>query len=369
MSNKSINYQFKILIALAMVFVVAGHVGNPTFSFNGLFNYDYFHMPLFMFISGYFFNREITIKNEFIKQVKKLLLPLIGWNIVYGVLVTYLRNTEPFNFTMGSDLSFYSLFIRSFTMGDAFSLNVPSWFLFTLFLVKLVYILLRKIIMLVNCSENTVFLIFLLIGISGIYLGQSNQNFELKIQCSRVLYLSFWYAMGLYYKIFLEKYDVLSNKFYFSIILFLQFITLVSIKGSHATIVYAAKFNVSVFLTILLAFLGIAFWLRVSRILTPYLNNSKLVNYIADNTFDIMMHHALVLKLFIGLIFVLTSSLGIDFYQNFSLSLYKGGAWYSPLPWGKYFFYSYLSDFRFVYPLYICSVLETAKNEGYFIFK
>lgn len=167
-----INYQFKILIAFAMIFVVAGHVGNSFFTLNGFFNYAYFHMPLFMFVSGYFFNSTISICREVIKQTKRLLLPFIGWNVFYGIIITYLRHSEFFKFEMGNDLSFYSLFVRSFIMGDAFILNVPSWFLFSLFLVKVIYICLRTLILFFNNknhSENIIVLFLFFLGGRDLY--------------------------------------------------------------------------------------------------------------------------------------------------------------------------------------------------------
>ena len=57
MGTKSINYQFKILYAIGMILIVAGHAGNGGIS---LF-YDWlppyaFHLGLFMFASDYFYN-------------------------------------------------------------------------------------------------------------------------------------------------------------------------------------------------------------------------------------------------------------------------------------------------------------------------
>ena len=57
--NEKVNYQFKLLYAFGMIFIVAGHCGNGGIS---LF-YDWmppyaFHIGLFVFASGYFYKES-----------------------------------------------------------------------------------------------------------------------------------------------------------------------------------------------------------------------------------------------------------------------------------------------------------------------
>lgn len=49
------NHTLGILSAFGIIFVVLGHVGENIFTLNEWFPYYSFHMPLFIFISGYFF--------------------------------------------------------------------------------------------------------------------------------------------------------------------------------------------------------------------------------------------------------------------------------------------------------------------------
>ena len=51
------NMQFCILSALGMFFVVDGHLNNSYLDIGGLVPYYSFHMPLFAFISGYFYKK------------------------------------------------------------------------------------------------------------------------------------------------------------------------------------------------------------------------------------------------------------------------------------------------------------------------
>jgi hypothetical protein len=42
---------------------------------------------------------------------------------------------------------------------------------------------------------------------------------------------------------------------------------------------------------------GIAFWLRVAKVLTPALSGSRLVTYLGKNTYAVMMHHIMAFML------------------------------------------------------------------------
>lgn len=87
--TKPVNEKFRVLTAMGMIFVICGHYGIEAFSFGGLYPYESFHMPLFMFISGYFFKREnastiSAVLNYIVKKIKHLLIPYFAWNMVYG---------------------------------------------------------------------------------------------------------------------------------------------------------------------------------------------------------------------------------------------------------------------------------------------
>ena len=52
------NRQFRILSALGIIFVVAGHLGYGVFDLGGVFPYYSFHVYIFLFVSGYFYKDE-----------------------------------------------------------------------------------------------------------------------------------------------------------------------------------------------------------------------------------------------------------------------------------------------------------------------
>ncbi len=57
-TNTEENSQFRILSALGIIFVVAGHLGYGVFDMGGLFPYYSFHVFIFLFVSGYFYKDE-----------------------------------------------------------------------------------------------------------------------------------------------------------------------------------------------------------------------------------------------------------------------------------------------------------------------
>jgi hypothetical protein len=78
--------------------------------------------------------------------------------------------------------------------------------------------------------------------------------------------------------------------------------------------------------------LGIAFWLRIAKIVEPVLGHSKAVNTIANHTYGIMTHHIM------GFMIVKTGFAVIAKYtplfQDFDFYVYKNFIWYYYLPAG-----------------------------------
>ena len=52
------NIPFCLLSVLGIIFVVDGHLNHSFFDIGGVIPYYAFHMPLFVFISGYFFRMK-----------------------------------------------------------------------------------------------------------------------------------------------------------------------------------------------------------------------------------------------------------------------------------------------------------------------
>ena len=135
-----INMQFCILSALGMFFVVDGHLNNSYLDIGGLVPYYSFHMPLFAFISGYFYKRgsEHRLGVYAKKKIIRLLGPYMVYNLMYGMIAQGLHRA---GFAFGGDLSLWNLFVEPFITGHQFEYNLAAWFVPALFLVEMANVL------------------------------------------------------------------------------------------------------------------------------------------------------------------------------------------------------------------------------------
>lgn len=99
------------------------------------------------------------------------------------------------------------------------------------------------------------------------------------------------------------------------------------------------KFNISwskeytldnLFLPFIVATVGIAFWLRISKIIEPLIKNKKLVKVISDNAFPIMVHQFLGFFI-IKVVFAIISKFYV-LSPIFNFKAFKSNIWYYYYP-------------------------------------
>lgn len=342
-AERKINYEFKILYFWGIVFIVACHCGYGGLSLGYEWFYPgAFHLALFAFASGYFYQpkAEAAIGKFIWKKVLSLLLPMYLWNVFYGILVTILH---PYGFTIGGEFNLYNLFIAPLNSGHQFGFNFPTWFVFPLFTIQVFNVLFRKLIRIFGkVNEYLIFAIYLLIGFVGAYLAAEGWHSGWYVHAVRSMYLLPFYTLGTLYKEKLEKRDNLNSILYFAILFVLQLIIIVKYKGIYyVTLVWGLGFDKGTVVTpYIVALLGIAFWLRISKLLTPMMKKSKLVMTIANNTFSIMNHH--ILGFFVlNTVFALVSKY-TGFFNSFNWDSYYSQVQYAFQPRG-------LAQFKFIY--------------------
>mgnify|MGYP001028457943 CR=1 FL=1 len=92
-ANQKINTQFCLLSALGILMVVDGHLGSSYLDVGGLIQYYFFHMQMFVFISGYFYKGcKNGIRSYAVHKFLHLMVPYFIWNFIYGVLAQWMRN-------------------------------------------------------------------------------------------------------------------------------------------------------------------------------------------------------------------------------------------------------------------------------------
>ena len=193
-----INMQFCILSALGMFFVVDGHLNNSYLDIGGLVPYYSFHMPLFAFISGYFYKKgsEHRLGAYAKKKIIRLLGPYMVYNLMYGMIAQGLHRA---GFAFGGDLSLWNLFVEPFITGHQFEYNLAAWFVPALFLVEMANVLLRRLLKRVD-SEYAVFFLYLSIGVCGILLALSGRYQGGWLTLVRMMFLLPCYGAGTLYK-------------------------------------------------------------------------------------------------------------------------------------------------------------------------
>lgn len=321
---KKINTQFLILQSLAIIFVVLGHSGGISILEEWFPVYS-FHIPLFIFISGYFYKNDMSILDYIVKKFKSLIIPYYIWNFIYGIIATILTTQNIISFASKIDLK--SLFVEPWITGSQFGLNLASWFVTTLFLVQILNHIFRNIYNKVCLNnEYILMIIYLVIGIYGIFLANSGHYLNFNLIFIRIMFLIPFYNLGYLYKVFLEKKDNLDNIRYFIIIFIIQFIVLYKYGDIRFSALYCNNFNKgNILLPYITSITGILFWLRISKLLNASLRNSKVINYIGRNTWTIMMHHQLVFFIFNYVIYKISTYIN---HINFDYIKFTTDAWY-----------------------------------------
>ena len=291
------DYRFKLLYAVGMILIVAGHCYNGGFDLL----YDWFpaypvHLGIFVFASGYFYNSKSENASVFfiLKKIKKLLIPLFLWNVFYGILVWALSFK---GFTFGRELSLYNLFVAPVTDGHQFGLNLGGWFVIPLFMTQIWFMLTHRITKLfknINVGESVYFVISLVLGCLGVFLSTKGYNTGWWLVLVSMLFFVPFFSLGYFYKAVAEKYDNLPSFWYFIIIFALK-IAIMLYLGYSPTYVpsWCADFNDGILTPFIVTTLGIAFWLRVCRLFADVIGKNKYINLIADNTYSIMINQYL----------------------------------------------------------------------------
>ena len=323
---------FKMLYLLGIIMIVDGHIGSFDYlNLQGLLRYQNYHIALFMFVSGYYLNLSRSYQDFFKTKALRLLLPLYLWNIFYGVLCWYLNHYQ--GFSIGEELTLKNIVLAPITDGHQFIYNMASWFIVPLFLVQsLSFMILKPVTSLKNAKLLpliSVLFFILAIVVSCLCIPHAPENHgerNFMLTFYRTIYFLPAFALGYTYRHLIEKHDTISSPMYFLIILSLISLLEVCFPNYNHIPSWLDTINEPMLAIISISLLSIMFWVRIARILSPIMAQSRTLRYCADHTFDIMMHH------FIGFMCVkfIFSALSTDTASQ--LSKTKTDIWYYPFP-------------------------------------
>lgn len=295
----------------ACILVVLGHLlqglnkaniewNENLYSYINTFIYI-FHMPLFMYLSGYLYKKYTKIKDwkEYFKFIKK---KLINLGIPYVVFyLAYVLINMMFSSSVNSQKGIQDI------------LNIltnpvpPFWFLYALFFIFLITPLLEKML---KYNKNIVLGISILLYIINIY-------FKTNIYCFDIVaeYLVYFYIGA-----FLE--DKLKQHYKNRNIIMIT-ISFVVLSLLYCYIVKNNIINgkIAMLFKFLLAIIGIIINIQIFKNLTNVIEKYKIFNVISNNTFPIYLMHTT----FSAGIRIVLLKLGINnFYIHFVGGLVLG---------------------------------------------
>ena len=326
------NITFGTLTGTAIVMVVAGHLGYGVLTVGDLFPYYSFHVPLFMFISGYFY-KEVGKGQTFgyvKKKVRRLLVPYLLWNLVYGLLAWLLRG---YGFSMGEEIGIRTLLLAPFMHGYQFIYNYAAWFVPVLLVIEMMNLLMRlicgwsfeKLSRRRDEGGNLEWFYLagsLAIGMIVVCLAIGGHVWGDYKAAGRILFLYPCYQMGQFYKKKLEKHDTMGNLVYFAIVMGVQTLLQIGCNGLAFSSVWCTGFANGPLVPYVTIVTGIAFWLRIAKVAAPVIGRSRVIRFLGQNTYTVMMHHVLVFMLIKMILAGVAAGTGLcgdfDFAQFYS---------------------------------------------------
>lgn len=285
------NVQMRVFSALGIIMILCGHLAFNVLEMGGLFPYYSFHVFIFLFISGYFYkpDAEQHILHYIKKKAIHLLLPYFIWNLFYGVLATLLHNV---GFSIGQELSLKTLLLSPFLDGHQFLYNYPAWFVPALFLIEVINVSMRRVLSLIHLNnEWLIFSVCLILGIVTVWLAIGGHVWGYYKFPGRLLFMFPGFLMGRLYKEKLEVHDTLPSSIYFTIVMTVQVILTSCCGGLAFSAVWCTGFANAPYIPYLSAVTGIAFWLRMSKIISKLPTVAGKLAIIGRNTYAIMLHH------------------------------------------------------------------------------
>ena len=322
-----------LMSALGIIFVIDVHMGRPLNIGTSVFPYDSFFMPMFVFISGYFFNRRHTESFRSIcafvyKKFMRLLLPFIIWSVVYGFLI---QGVAWFGLAHWSNLTFDLLTRNILTYGTTFDVNGAAWFVPMLFFVTVAYAIVRSLL---GRFWNDWAAMSALVILGWISLCFCKQGYNLKDEYLLLLKIGFFsqfFQFGYLFHIRLNNWFTRLNPLVVCVTL-IVFNSLLMLWYPDITFNSCAFMNDfrknPVFIPLLTSISGILFWLKISQSLVHLLGDNRLVNFISNNTFFLMEHHLLMKNIVYGGWAVLGHVCGLSLFASFNVQEWSQNSWY-----------------------------------------
>lgn len=343
------NLTFQFLKAILIVMVIDCHSGSRLGLFASIFPYDSFFMPLFVFCSGYFYKKRPFFTDCW-RKFKSLLVPYIVWSVLSNLFCYLLQKLNI--------VYWYKPTIQNFArllwVDPISTINGAGWFALMLFHVAVIYSLLRNTILKDSVRSDYLFLLAsIVLGMGAVFLCMEGRNalYELNALFRAVFFLQFFH-IGYMFRRYWEPIIQHFSKFYICCLCVLINEVLIGFYGSDilfCATAYMESFN-SWFLPLITSVTGGLFWYTISSFLAQTVKSVTLVNFVADNTFNIMMSHLFFLCIPTFCILFSIKS-GHNPCPDYDIAPFLKNAWnkYTPGMWLIDFFLGLLGSLAFSY--------------------
>lgn len=330
------NLAFRYLYGFAILFVLLSHCdGGGVEMLSNWMHFGAFHLGIFVFGSGYFFREEKLLNPRLYlwNKVKRLLIPLWCWNLFYGLLLTLLHGL---NFTFGEPLTLRGILLFPINSENLYVLNMGSWFIFPFFCVQILYgagELLLNLLGRPKVTDRILQALFVTAGFAGVYFAGHGYHEYALYPVFRILYFMPFYAFGMLYRDFLEKYlSKAPAALYFGTCLLISLMLNARFGKAVYVIPSSCDYPFGMWATYLAGAVGILFWLRVSTVLADFGKECIPLLVLGRSTWDIMFHQFAGIMA-VKAVFAVTGRI-FGIFRDFDPAAFSGDIWYLYRPGG-----------------------------------
>ena len=339
------SYQLYILSAVAIFFVILGHIRfgyvdmTEVGTFYGWFPYYSFHLPIFLFISGYFWKDPSKdrflpeLGGFFLKKVKNLLVPYF---VINGIFLLIGNVLSGWGVTFLQTFTWKRWLLDPWTRPYLITFSVPTWYLISLFIAEIYFVLLRSIFrqfLKKELAREIVLLVLTLaLGVAAAYIHKTASPSNAAVVYLRSAAMLFFLQVGYFYRHHLEDIDTLGNVPYFLILFGIQFlIILLSGNNILSPGLYALlDFGYTGYNFFLAGLTGTFLWLRIARLLSFIPGKSRFLIFIGKNTKYLMSFHvfgAFLLNYIFSLMY--RARIGMTCLHDFSMQRFLSYLYYA----------------------------------------
>lgn len=332
MTVKKRNQTFQWLEALAILMVIDDHMNTRIGILSSIFPYNSFYMPMFVFISGYFYKQQAVIPNVKHK-IQHLLIPYIVWAFI-GDFIAYILMrcgivnwyVTPFNIKH---------ILRLLLLEPFSSITDAAWFVVMLFWVSIGYNILNLLFHLDEKKHSYVWLVLsVILGFVSLKLCMMGYNSNaLSLFALRTVWYLQFYHMGRMFKLHWEPTVQKWRLLYTCSVCVAINVILTCIMGERINFYSTANmgnFN-SCWIPLITSITGTLFWYKIMQMLSTKVGQVNIIDFIAENTFTIMECHLMFVN--IPNFFAYYQYLHRNpSYLDFPVKTFKLGSWvrYSP---------------------------------------